>query len=261
MISIPVLRTLGGCGGTIVSRAISASTGAFILSETNPRSAGLFDGLLNPLAPVRRRLPGAVPDSFAGTPANDLIDAFTFGQFVLQLRERLCDRALVIRDYNYVDFFGVPFIEQNLGQPSLDVALSDRGCTIVSVLLVRHPVDNLASLLTHEILQGALTAEIFVRGCLQFFAVFRDLPRIKFEDFNDDNDASLVAACRAWGLPFDPGWRARLAEVEGLTGHARAQSSDAICPPQRDHPHTPFVRAELERHPQYRDLLKIAGYV
>ena len=38
--SLPVLRSLGGCGGTLVTRVFAALPELVVLSETNPRLRG-----------------------------------------------------------------------------------------------------------------------------------------------------------------------------------------------------------------------------
>jgi|HubBroStandDraft_6_1064221.scaffolds.fasta_scaffold1880877_2 hypothetical protein len=62
---LPVIRTLGGCGGTLLARLFGALPGTVVLSETNPRSAALYGGALNPIRQIQEwhcNLCGSVAD-------------------------------------------------------------------------------------------------------------------------------------------------------------------------------------------------------
>ena len=54
---LPVIRNLGGCGGTLLARVIAALPEVILLSETNPRSSALYNGYMNPVVQVRKWSP------------------------------------------------------------------------------------------------------------------------------------------------------------------------------------------------------------
>ncbi len=81
-----------------------------------------------------------------------------FGRFMSDLTDTIA-QPLVIRDYSYVDYIGTPFVwpRPDPSRPSLEAALDPFGM-IVSALLIRHPLDNLRSLLTHPPLDQSVDA-------------------------------------------------------------------------------------------------------
>src|SRR3984893_15534303 len=135
---------------------IGALPEVVLLSETNPRSAALYSGYLNPVVQVREWLP-ELASSISTFDENELGYPRRFGE----LLERLYSAAeklslnLVIRDFNYVDFIGIPFIWPVPNDSSLDLAVAGRFC-VSPIVVVRHPADQLASLRSHRAIHAHL---------------------------------------------------------------------------------------------------------
>ena len=218
-----VLKTLGGCGGTIVSRYL-ASAGSLVLSEVNPRSACLFGGGLNPLEQLRRHgLP--LPEGWLHVDGHVLGDPTAFGRFIADLTD-MTEQSILIRDYSYIEYVGVPFVWPIPTAPSLTQALRPYGRTHAA-MLVRHPADCYKSLLSHPPLYR-LSPEVFIRGHL---AMYDDNPssvRVCFEDFLENPSSTLNVLCEAMAISPAASWSAVLPETLRLTGHKRALESTKI---------------------------------
>ena len=107
---IGIIHTLGGCGGTLLSRCLGVLPGVALLSEINPASVGLFpafDPLYQDCAWLHL-LDAAEAAEFS---KKDLCDIENFRQLVSVFYQRATAtaRRLVLRDYSYVDFVGVPY--------------------------------------------------------------------------------------------------------------------------------------------------------
>ncbi len=250
-----VLKTLGGCGGTIVSRALAAS-GALVLSEVNPRSANLFAGALNPIVQMNRDHFDLLPEAWRGVDVHTLGAPNVFGAFMAALTDAL-EQPLLIRDYSYIDYIGVPFLWPRPVQACLSHALKPFGM-IRSALLVRHPYHCLRSLLTHPPLADVLTPEDFVAGHIAFHEDNRNVPLFRYEDFIAAPERVVKALRGVLGLSVERGWSERLAEVTPLTGHRRAIDSTEIAAPLDRH--DPELVARLEAVPGYEHLLELGGY-
>jgi hypothetical protein len=270
-VSLAVLRTLGGCGSTILCRALEAATGTVVLSETNPRSAKLFGGKLNPLQQVRTRWPHLIPEKFAHAELSLLQDEDWFAMFIAEFCRVLAEcvgQRLIIRDYNYIDFLSIPFLTLAPCDSSLNKSL-EKFTELSSLLLVRHPAHQLASLLSHlaslfllshKVLQEVLSPEHFVQGSLAFLDTFAGYPVIKYEDFLADPDRTLAKISEYWNLRFDPTWQSKLGHQYKLTGDARGRSSHNIAAPAQPHAHTPQLVSALTEHPDYDLLLSRLDY-
>ena len=99
-----VIRSLGGNGGTFLSRVLAAQEDVVLLSETNPASANLFAFELNPVQQLGAHYAQLELSPYEGNMA-ELGAPSRFGAFIRQLAEDCAarDRHLIIRDYNYAD--------------------------------------------------------------------------------------------------------------------------------------------------------------
>src|SRR5437762_1071221 len=125
---LALLHTLGGCGGTLVAQCLGNMPDSVLLSETNPRSTALFKHLLNPYIQLKQWYPSLFEEVRREFTAEALRDYAVFGAFMARLHEATSDAGLqlVVRDYNYVDYFGVPFVVEAPLNSSLLSAIGER---------------------------------------------------------------------------------------------------------------------------------------
>lgn len=254
-----MIRTLGGCGGTLVARVIAALPGVVLLSETNPRSAALFGGLLNPVVQIRKWSPRLVASvaSFdeheVGYPPRfgDMLESLTSSAESLGL-------TLVIRDYNYVDFIGIPFAWPVPLDLSLDTAVADR-FTVSPVLLVRHPADQLASLRSHRAIGPILTADHFLYSYRAFLRAMRGTPLYRYEDLVEDPWGVFPRICASLDIPWTASALDHFSTVEAMTGNMARRNETRISAPARSDAAS-LAERELGRCPSYGDLLNEMTY-
>lgn len=256
---LPVIRTLGGCGGTLVSRLFGALPRTVVLSETNPRSVHLFGGTLNPLRQLRQWRPELLEevadfdDAEIGYPP-------AFGRMLQGVAATIArhDHRLIVRDFNYVDFIGVPFTWPPPGDFSLDAALAQR-FTPRSIYLVRHPVDQLASLRTHRSLERVLSAERFVAGAQAFLERRCGAPLFRYEDLTETPQATFRAMCEALGVAHAPEALTRFTDVKTVTG-SLVRAADTSIARAAPLPGADRARQELSQAPGYAPLIAALGY-
>jgi hypothetical protein len=257
--ALPVIRTLGGCGGTLLSRLFGALPRTIVLSETNPRSANLFGGHLNPLKQLRKWRPELL-ENVADFDEAEIGYPPRFGEMLQGISEaaRYYDYRLIVRDFNYADFLGVPFIWPPCTDSSLNTAFEGR-FSARSLLLVRHPANQLASLRTHRALERVLLAERFVAGSLGFLESLGRAPIFRYEALTEMPEPTFHAMCEALGVPFCAGALTDFVNVGAVTG-SRARAAEGRIAAAAPLPGASHARRELALVPGYDNLLAQLGY-
>ncbi len=254
-----VIRTLGGCGGTLLARLFAAIPHAVLLSETNPRSSLLYGGTLNPIAQIKKWHPTLV-DSVVGFDEYEIGYPPRFGD-LLERVDLACTAqgsVLVVRDFNYADFVGVPYLWPVPSDFSLDRAVEGR-FRIVDFAFVREPSAQLASLRTHAAIGPVLSAERFLDGYVAFLAALNGRPVFRYEDLVSNPGESFRAMCAALDVPFDETALERHASVGAITGNMNRRDERAISAPPPSAA-AMYAHDELVRFPRYDALLTALGY-
>jgi hypothetical protein len=257
--TLPVIRNLGGCGSTLVGRILAALPNVFILSETNPRSAYLFNGCLNPVNQLRAWHPELLPIA-------DGIDEFelgyppSFGGLINKLYDHLDAKGtrLVVRDYNYVDFVGFPFVWPAPNNSSLDQAVKDN-FSISDIVLVRHPADQLASLRNHYCMRD-LTAQYFVYAYIEFLNHFRGNIIFRYEEIVEYPERQLSVISFLMNLPWDVNALSTFTDVVNITGNMDRVGEKKLSKPQRSDAAL-WAESQLQKCDRYNRLLEMTGYV
>ncbi|HEX4077342.1 MAG TPA: hypothetical protein VHX61_00500 [Rhizomicrobium sp.] len=256
---LPVIRTLGGCGGTLLARLFAALPGVILLSETNPRSAVLYGGWLNPVAQIRKWHP-ALADSVAAFDEYEIGYPPRFGGMLEQVYRSAAAQqlTLVIRDFNYADFIGVPFVWPVPRDCSLDLATKGR-FELADIVLVRSPAAQLASLRTHKAILPVLEAESFVEGYRAFLSAVSGAPLFHYETLVAEPADTLASMCAALGLPWDERVLERQSTVETVTGSITRQGDRTIREPELTEAAN-YAEEELSRISGYKSLVDALGY-
>ncbi len=227
-----LLHTIGGCGGTLLSRCLGVLPGVALLSEVNPAAVKLFPAF-DPLYQDTNWLHLLTEDDVTRFSALDLAQIDNFMALVQAFYDRAqsSKRHLVIRDYNYIEFVGAPFRTDPPRRLLLAEALSPEMPTS-SVALIRHPVDQWLSLSKHWNSSDVSPREF----CDAYAAFLRELGTtavFKYEEFIADPDAQLRRMCRKLHLPFAPEFREQFHQFDGVTGHFTRLRDESISPPAR----------------------------
>jgi len=258
-VGLPVIRSLGGTGGTLVAQLFSALPDMVCLSETNPRSANLHGGALNPLLQLQKWHPDFAR-GMQGFHPYELGYPPQFGKFLERLQSVTQARGyqLILRDYNYADCIGVPYVWPVPDDSSLDLAVDGR-FVIQDLLLVRHPADQLASLRKHEAVRQVLTASLFLDGYRRFLGAWPRSPVFRYEDLVAAPEETFRKMCACLGVAFDGRALLAFSKVSSVTGNLDRLSEDRIVMPERSAA-AHRAEEELSRLPEYGDLLKKLGY-
>jgi hypothetical protein len=254
---IRVIRGLGGNGGTFFARALAALDGVVLLSETNPASANLFAFELNPILQLGAHYHQLEFPSYAGNVA-ELGAPERFGAFIRQLAEDCAarNRHLIIRDYNYADYIGTPFIWRPSGVSSLDVALD--GAATRDLLLIRHPVSQFASLRSHAELQNVLTPEAFLTGYRNLLNRHSAGRQLRYEDLYTAFDDKLAEIAAYFELTVDADWPDRLPAIDWMTGHAVGKTADRADAARLEL--DPDIRETFRARSDYQMICRFCGY-
>ena len=254
-----IVHTLGGCGGTLLSRCLGVLPAVALVSEINPSSVKLFPQF-DPLYQDRNWLHLLEPADLERFSKLDLgnLDVFRDWMRVLHDRAAKLKKRLILRDYNYVDFIGVPWTDSPPRKRIIYSVLPE-GTPVSAVAFIRHPVDQWLSLCKHEQVRKLLSPELFLRGYAAFMEDLGDTPVFRYEDFIGDPGAELRGMCRSLDLEFDPSFEQRFHGYDHVTGDFSRQHERTISPPAKK-----AISAALleefcsDRH--FRPVLRLTGY-
>ena len=243
----------------MVSRVIAALPEVVLLSETNPRSAALYSGYLNPIVQVRNWSPALV-SSISTFDEHELGYPRRFGELLERLNSAAEELGLklVVRDFNYVDFIGIPFLWPVPHDSSLDMAVAER-FFVSPIVLVRHPADQLASLRSHRAIGTNLTAEHYLTSYDEFLRVMTGTPIFRYEDVATDPEVYFPLICSHLGIRWDASALARFASVDKVTGNMERSEESVIRKPRMSDAAL-SADEELGRFGAYSDLLVAMGY-
>jgi hypothetical protein len=254
-----IVRGLGGNGSTYICRALAAMERIVLLSETNPSTANLFAFELNPATQIEANYLRLGLPTYAGHAA-ELGSPHLFGRYVAKLNEACNDRghALVIRDYNYVDYIGVPLVWSASGKSSLDAALGDAAKK--DVLLLRHPIPQFLSLTSHRELANALDMRSFLRGYRRMLDVHADALRFKYELVFRDFETQFGQLVSSLALPYDDSYKSRLPQLGWMTGHEAGKSLHDAVPPDDAGKASAALLGQFRRSRDYREICSACDY-
>ncbi len=228
-----IVHTLGGCGGTLLSRCLGVLPGTALLSEVNPSSLKLYPHF-DPLHQNDKWLHLLTEGESERFSQMDLSVIENFRSLIDVLHDSAgrTGRHLILRDFNYIDFIGVPFSAQPPGRRTLYDALPG-SLPYASVAFIRHPIDQWISLRKHPELRASLTPSIFCAGYAAFLQNLGSTRFYKYEDFVAHPEAELQAICRDLCLPFEPLALGRFHTFDSVTGDFTRLRDEAISLPSK----------------------------
>ena len=257
---IAVIHSLGGCGSTLLARCVGCLRNVLVLSECNPASAGLFDHSLNPYLQIKRWHSQFFPAIGHSLQPEDLRDDAVFLKFIAAVKELTDQRGthLVIRDYNYVDYCGVPFESPATLVSSLSRCLGS-ALPYQAAVLVRHPLHQYNSLRSHDMLKHTLSPEIYLRGYRMFLNELGANHVLKYEGIVADPLLSIRSLCEQLALPFSGSFIDEFTDNRRVTGNFVRIDESMISFSNRDVSEDEWTRA-LVRSPEYESLVDLLGY-
>lgn len=234
--------------------------GVVLLSETNPLTANLFGFALNPVTQITRNYR---MHAFAKYPGNmvELGSPALFGEYVETLNLQCAEKNLhlIIRDYNYADFMGLPFTWPTPGKSSLDAALRE-GPT-QEFILVRHPIAQFESLVSHGELKRVLSPQTYLEGACRMLETYPLVAQFKYEDIFDSFNEQFPRVVEQLGLPWDPSFLSRLPRIDWITGNVEGKITQEPAKARTvDLPRAATIRELFASDPNYARLCALSGY-
>ena len=256
---IRIIHTMGGCGGTLLSRCVGVLPGVALLSEINPGSVKLYPQF-DPLYQDRTWLHLLTTTEIEHFSKLDLRIPGNFRELIGALHARACAAArhLILRDYNYIDFVGVPFIADPPRRLMLYAALPP-GVPTTSVAFVRHPIDQWLSLCKHEQVRAVLKPSFFCEAYAAFLQEFGTKRVYKYENFAQNPQSELRAICEDLILPFEDSFMETFDKFDCVTGDLTRLREHEISAPKRKALSAALID-EFSSSPHFTYILQATGY-
>ncbi len=259
-LQLGLIHSLGGAGGTLLAQCISAMKNVFLLSECNPLSAHLFDYNLNPYIQLQNwhpKLYAVVKKKFDKT---QLCDPKSFCHFLKLLCRYLHQNKqhLIVRDYNYIDYIGLPYIPFPPMYSNLMFAIKE-AFTTCQVVLVRNPLAQYNSLRSHTITKNILTPKKFIEGYLKFLGDFSDCYWLKYEDIVADPTHYIAATCGVLQIPFSEEFIHEFYKKTAVTGNFNRINQKMITLSNTQLIEDSWTE-DFKTHPQFNLLMSQLGY-
>jgi len=255
---IRIVHTLGGCGGTLLSRCLGVLPQVSLLSEINPASVKLYKHFC-PLYQDQNWLHLLHDEEHARFSQVDLRDPDNFRHLIAAFDARAKERGnhLVIRDFTYIDFVGVPFNPLPPRRLTIYDALPAKEATR-AVVFIRHPIDQWVSLCKHvELLP--LDPAYFCDSYSAFLNSLASIPIYKYENFVRHPELQLKAICRDLSLQFEASCFEHFHDFDSVTGDLTRLGEKAISLPERGSLSEETLAA-FRSCESYWDILNTAGY-
>jgi len=228
-----------------------------LLSEIHPLSAHIHQRF-NPLAQACQWHQLFSPTEL---PAGKALD---FAAAIQLIDERCAVRlkSLVIRDWAYLDYMGLPYNHHPAGRSQLVTALQAH-FRVRQYFLVRHPLDQWLSICQGRILKQHLTVAVYLRASLQYARAARQAAFLRYEDFLQHPGAEMQQLCRYMQLAYDERFLEKWFTYRKVTGdnfqgsHSFARRE--IRPPMAK-PVPEDLLQQFRRQAEYGQLLDLLGY-
>jgi hypothetical protein len=256
---ISLVHSLGGCGGTLLSRCLGVLPNVALFSEVNPLAVHLFPQFC-PLYQDKNWNHLLTPAELDRFSALDLADPANFSRLVAALRKRALqqNRFLVLRDYNYAEFIGIPFFDNPPGAFRIYDALP-AGMPVVAIALIRHPIAQWRSLCKRANVAAVLNPERFCSAYLAFLTQLGAKAVFQYETFVREPEAGMRRICRELRLPFDPAFIQRFHEFQNITGDFSRHHEYVIAQSGARHLSPEIIRC-FRASRAYQRILSITGY-
>ncbi len=257
MSRLPLLRIVSNLprsGGTLIGRCLGCMEGMVLLSEIHPRGAAIderFDPLLQAchwhqlFAP--RELPASRPPFVEG----------------IEMIAQICaerGRQLLIRDWAYLDYMGVPYISAPPRRSQLEEQLAQR-FTIRQHYLVRHPLELWLSLCGGRIVKQYLSVEDYLEGYLSYARVAAAGRFMRYEDFLQRPREELAHCCHHLQLDFDAAFMEKWGGYRNITGDYRSiGEAQSVIRPYQPKSVPAQLLERFQAVPAYGQALQLLGY-
>ena len=229
-------------------------SGVLLLSEIHPLGTAQF----NPLVQAQRWYGLLSSQDLAELRARGRI-AFVDAIELIHRRAADASQRLVVRDWNHLDFTGVPFVAKPAYRLLTAEALKGR-FDLRQVCTVRHPLDQWLSLRQLAVVQGKLTLNAYLAGYRHFAEQAHAIGFLRYEDFAADPSAMMKELCRTLDVRFDRHFTERWSSYTFVTGDVSGSRGGTEIQPVPRRPLDPGLLDQIAANSDYRTSLELLGY-
>jgi len=247
---VRTLHQMACTGGTLFAKCIAAMPNVQLLSEVDPLSRIQLD------APTPRFCPTDIVlllrQSTRGASDQLVVRLFRDALATVHADATRNGQRLVLRDHAHSQYCAAP-------DPSSRATVREivaGGLPTVSLVLVRHPLDSYLSVEANGWFRGGV--DEYCRRYLRFLDDHDGIPRVTYEEFVADPEATMQQACEHLGLPYADHFRYTF-DASRMSGDSGRGGGDIAPRPRRDLPEHGFA-AKLARSHHYALLLQRLGY-
>lgn len=250
---IRILHQLARSGGTVICRCLASMDRVVLLSEIHPLGGRVFD----PLQQAMEWHGLLQPAELKAARNSELSFSAAISLIARRCEEQ--DKILVIRDWNHLDYLGIPFTQPQFGPALFESLQAD--FEVVRFATTRHPLDQWLSLTRNPLFAERLAVGKYLRGVRRFSEMAAEVGFIRYEDFTADSDAALQSLCHGLEIPFDAAYRDRWATYTRITGDVLPGRSNLgeIRPLPRQDSSRELLELMSQRG-DYQRILKLLDY-
>ena len=230
MKKIRLIHNLPRSGGTIMSKCLGAQKDVVLLSEIHPNGVEI-------LKRMNKECDLGDP-IFQAQEWNDLFEKeeyekiknfnYDFEEKIQLIVEKVekKNKKLIIRDWSFVDYFGIPFIQPTYKNSIIESL--NKKFDILNFYILRHPLELYISCFKSlSFFKDNYKFDFFIKGYENFFSDTLKDKIFTYEDFNNNPQDNLKKMCKILKINFDDDFIENLKKIK-LTGDVKAVASTNI---------------------------------
>lgn len=254
---VRMLHNLARSGATVIGRCLGCMSEVVLLSEIHQDVMSIYPHYTHPITQALNW--GIItPQELEGKRLN-IIDTIT-------LIEEKCtsqNKKLVIRDFAYLDFIGMPIVKP----PSFKLMLAEilsNDFEVIQFAIVRHPLDQWLSMINSTPHFLRVPLDVYLRGYLEFSKQIRAFGFIRYEDFVNEPEKQMQYLCDKLRLRFDRTFVDRWSSYNKITGDfdskkSRGAGLHKIAKlPRR--PMEDELKNQIRSNSNYHEAIKLLNY-
>ena len=230
MKDIRLIHNLPRSGGTIISKCLGAQENIVLLSEIHPygveiaRKMNLNCDLYDPIFQAHEWNGLFEKEEYEKIRSYN----YNFEEKIHLIFEEveMKNKKLIIRDWCFVDYFGIPYTEPTYKNSILETLNEE--FNISNIYILRHPLELYISCFkSFSFFKDNYKFDFFIKGYEKFFLHALKGKIFKYEDFNDNPQDNLKNMCKILEINFNENFRENLKNIK-LSGDIKAVASTNI---------------------------------
>ena len=227
MKKIGLIHNLPRSGGTIISKCIGAQEDVVLLSEIHPNGVEILKKMNKEYDLGDPIFQAQEWNSLFEKDEYEKIKSLNYNfqdkiHIILEKVEKK-DKKLIIRDWCFVDYFGIPYTEPTYKNSILDTL--SKKFNILNLYILRHPLElYISNFKIFPFFRDNYKFNFFVKGYEKFFLHTLKDKIFKYEDFNNNPEDNLKNMCKILKINFNNNFKDNLKNIK-LTGDDKAIAS------------------------------------